>query len=218
MPFGHCFKKKSHGKIFMQLLEEVHALETPTKRFFGEENRFYTTIVLIDVISADYPERCANASIAQLGCFTHRWGFTCKYNDNYTPSCAECELARIERLHGRNNNNSGDADKKCCSDCSDWWSEGHFGVHVKADRYPIKPGDATPDKDPSVPITFEMLVNGMDNLQKWYNQSVRDDMGPKEKNRPIGSAKDYLNRLGISTYLVKSLVEDIRKGTDICNS
>ena len=63
-----------------------------------------------------------------------------------------------------------------------------------------------------------MLINGTDNLQKWYNQSVRDDMGTKEKNRLIGSAKDYLNRLGISTYLVTSLVEDMHKGTDICNS
>ena len=112
MPFGLCFKKKSHAEIFMQLLKEVHALETPRKRFFGEENRFYTTIVLIDMISADYPERCANVVIAQLGDFTHRWGFSCKYDDNYTPSCAECELARIERLLGGNTNNSGDVDKK----------------------------------------------------------------------------------------------------------
>jgi hypothetical protein len=215
MPFGLCFKKESHAEIFMQLLKEVHALETPTKRFFGEENRFYITIVLIDMISADYPERCANAIIAQLGNFTHRWGFSCKYDDNYTPSCPECESARIQRLHGGNNNNSGDADKKCCSD---WWSEGHFGVHVKADRYPIKPGAATPDKDPSVPITFEMLVNGMNDLQKWYNESVRDDMAPKEKNKLIGSAKDYLNRLGISSYLVPLLAEDMGKGIDICNS
>ncbi len=98
LPFGLCFKKKSHTKIFMQLLKEVQELETPTKRYFGQEKRFYTTMIYMDMLSADYPERCANAFIAQLGLFTHWWIFSYQYSDDITPSCKECQFVRVERL------------------------------------------------------------------------------------------------------------------------
>ena len=204
LPFGLCFKKESHAKIFMQLLEEVTALEVPTKRYFGQEKRFYTTIICMDMISADYPERCANAIISQLGLFTHRWGFSCIYNDGVTPSCRPCELARIERLL------CGEATRAetgtDCSGCTDWWSDGRFGVHVNAKRYPIAPGHKTPEPAPAVEITFEMLVNSMDDLQTWYSNSVSESTPARKKGQLLTKAKAHLNRLGITASLVPLLV------------
>ena len=215
LPFGLCYKKKSHGEIFMQLLKEVQALETPRKRFFGEENNFHTTIVLIDMISADYPERCANANIAQLGKFTHRWGFSCQYSQDDTPSCGICEYERIKRLLGIN---TGDTDAKC-NGCTDWWSEDHLNVHGRAERYPIEPGIVTPAKIPSVEITFEMLVNSMNDLQKWYNKSVKEIMNVRaSKKKLLSPAKEHLARLGISSSLIPLLVEDMGKGINIRDS
>ena len=72
LPFALCFKKKSYSNIFIMLLTEVHELETVQWWYFGKNKQFHKTVVFIEIVSNDYPERCANASIAQLGTFTHR--------------------------------------------------------------------------------------------------------------------------------------------------
>ena len=63
-----------------------------------------------------------------------------------------------------------------------------------------------------------MLINSMNDLQKWDNKSVGDNIRAMEKKRLLGSAKAHLTRLGISSYLIPLLVEDMSKRIDIYNS
>ena len=221
LPYALCFKKNSHCEIFMQLLAEVNEMQTPRMRYFGGDKSFHTTIVFLDMISQDYPERCASTCTAQLGLFTHRWGFTCKYDEFWTPSCGVCQLKRIERLlkgqRGELTNRVSGGTSNC-KKCSDWWSHGRFGVHVNTSRYPVDPGLDTPLPTPAVEITFEMLQKSMDLLQIWYNQSKGHNMGKRDKGRLRQKTKDHLSRLGISSQLIPLLANDMEAGIDIRNS
>lgn len=122
MPFALCFKKESHSEISIQLLMEVHELETPRKRCFVSKRCFHTTITFVDMINQDCPKWCASTCIAQLGSFAHRWGFTCQCKERWMPSCSTCELKRIKRLIAVSSDAStgrAHRDAEKCKDCMD---------------------------------------------------------------------------------------------------
>ena len=217
LPFALCFKKKNHHDIFIQLLTEVRELEAVTMRYCGKDKCFHPTIIIMYLISEDYPERCQNTCTAQLGIFTHRWGYSCLYDDNMTPSCKACEFNRITNV--LQNNDVYPMEK--CGNCLDWWSPCRNNVHINADRYPIAPGE-TLDKlhsFPSVKLSFQMLNNSVDSLQDWYRQSTLDKTITSRETQSLSKkAKDYLQMLGFSPQLVSGLVMDIAAGVDAQSS
>ena len=98
MPFALGFKQKDHSTILNQLLQEIQRVGVPTERYYGQDKHPFHSVFFLQIVSNDYPERCANAVLANLDTFTHRWGYSGKYNENVTPSCQKCELGRVEHL------------------------------------------------------------------------------------------------------------------------
>ena len=213
-PFALCFKKNHSRDIFIQLLQEVNELRRPTLRYWGQEKRVHETMVFLDMISNDLPERCYNTGTSFLGTYTHRWCWSCIYEDNWTPSCRHCELHRVNNiLFGRD----GDAMTRSCDKCSDWWSPSREHVHTNAEVYPITPADlytiAPEEKEdcpiPAVELSFEMMENSIDALQEWYQQEKN---GALSKVQLEKAADDYLHRLGVSQQFVPGLSKDFANG------
>ena len=201
LPFALCFKKSNHHAIFIQLLKEVRELFVVKLRYWGRDKQYHQTIVAHDMVSNDLPERCSNTCTSLIGLFTHRWGYSCRYNDGSTPSCSICELNRIECiLKGEDEvaqiNNS-------CNSCSDWWCPSRDGVHLSADKYPVEPGALDASNVPCVELSFKLLNNSIEGLQDWcQQQQLTSDVTPK----------DYLQRIGLSAQLVPGLAGDIVNG------
>ena len=76
-PYALCFKKNHTHDIFLQLLKEVNELRKPTWRYWGKEKQVHKTMVFLDMISNDLPERCYNTGTSFLGMYTHRWCWSC---------------------------------------------------------------------------------------------------------------------------------------------
>ena len=114
-------------------------------------------MVFLDMVSNDLPERCYNTGTSFLGTYTHRWCWSCIYEDNWTPSCRHCELYRVNNiLCGRD----GDAMTRSCDKCSDWWSPSREHVHTNADVYPIAPADLytiAPEEKEDCPIPYRRV-------------------------------------------------------------
>ena len=92
-----CVKRKNHHDILIQLLEEIKDLQLPTLRYWGgEENQVYPTMVFLEIISNDSPERCSNTCTTLNGTFTHRWRHSCLFDDNTVPCYQFCNLKNIE--------------------------------------------------------------------------------------------------------------------------
>ena len=182
-------------------------------RYWGEDKQFHPTIVALDFISGDLPERCSNSCISFKGKFTHRWEHSCIYDDSSTPSCPLCELARIESILDDTDN----VRIEPCGKCSDWWSPSRGGVHIGLNKHPIDPSAFTDigNDFPSVELSFELIKNSTAALPVWYRQSTRDGTSPKKAQSIL---KDYLQMLGMPAHLVPGLVADISNGVDICSS
>ena len=65
-PYALCFKKNHTHDIFLQLLKEVNELQKPTLRYWGNEKQVHKTMVFLDMISNDLPERCYNTGTRSL--------------------------------------------------------------------------------------------------------------------------------------------------------
>ena len=115
-PLAMCFKKKLTHDIFINLLQEIYYLQHVLKKYWRKEKQLHETICFINMVSNDLPERCYNTGISLIGICTHCWGHSCKYEDNWTPSCKKCEIQRMENIL------SGKEDVPNCTKCSDWWS------------------------------------------------------------------------------------------------
>lgn len=98
LPFALGFKKKDHCVITNQLLNEMKEARVARERYCGKEKRLVNMVFFLQLVMADYPERCANTYTAQLGTYTHRWGYSCQFDEESTPSCQACESARIGRV------------------------------------------------------------------------------------------------------------------------
>ena len=166
-------KKANSHEIFIQILQEVHELKKPTLRYWGKDKQFVFTIVILDMMSQDYPERCYNYNMgmSNLGVYTHRWGHSCKYDDL---SCITCEWNHIEHIV-----NQRDGQIDACSNSLDWWDISRNNVYGREMKYPLSPSQAIEQSGtsksidesrliiPSVEITFEMWVNTIEVLQEW---------------------------------------------------
>ena len=95
IPFALGFNQKGHSTILNQLLQEIQRVGVPTERYYGQDKHPFHPVFFLQIVSNNYPERCANTVLANLGTFTHRWGYSGKYNGNVTPSCQKCELGRV---------------------------------------------------------------------------------------------------------------------------
>ena len=102
LPFALGFKKKDHSKILNQLLCEVRQMQTMKARYCGRGKRLVDVSVDLQLCSNDYPERCQNTVTAQLGTFTHRWGYSSLFDEKSTPSCRRCERKRFEKMLDKN--------------------------------------------------------------------------------------------------------------------
>ena len=132
-PFALCFKRKNHHDILIQLLEELNELQSPTHRYWGgTENQVYLTMIFLEMISNDLPERCSNTCTTLNGTFTHRWRQFCVFVDNIVPSCQSCELKNIKYILS---SSSVSVKRESCCQCLDWWRQGV----TKPKIYPVQP-------------------------------------------------------------------------------
>ena len=79
--------------------QELKELRSRTFQYWGgNENQVYHTMVYLEMISNDYPERCSNTGTTQNGTFTHRWRHSCMFEDSIVPSCPSCHFKNIEYI------------------------------------------------------------------------------------------------------------------------
>jgi hypothetical protein len=164
VPFVMCFKRKNHHDIFIQLLEELKDLQSPTLIYWGgEENQVYPTMVLLGMISNDLPERCSNTCTTLNGTFTHRWRYSCLFDDNTVPSCQSCHLKNIKFILSPSVVNI--KREVYCDQCLDWWSQGV----MKPKIYPIQPGSFLHEikNFPAVELSFKMISYSIISFQDW---------------------------------------------------
>ena len=209
VPFAMCFKRKNHHDILLQLLEELKDLQSPTLRYWGgEENQVYPTMVFLEMISNDLPERCSNTCTTLNGTFTHRWRHSCLFDDNTVPSCQSCHLKNIEFILSPPSVNI--KREIYCDQCLDWWSQGV----TKPKIYPILPESFLNEIEnfPAVELSFEMIYNSIISLQDWCFSSNSSNA---EKGKVI---KKYLQAIGFSSQLIQPLSEDLIGGIEASES
>jgi hypothetical protein len=200
-----CFKRKNHHDIFIQLLEELKDLQSPTLRYWGgEENQVYPTMVFLEMISNDLPERCSNTCTTYNGTFTHRWRHSCRFDDNTVPSCQSCHLKNIEFILSPPSVNI--KREIHCNQCLDWWRQ----VVTKPQIYPIQPESFLGEikNFPAVELSFEMIYNSIVSLQDWCFSS---NLSNAKKGKVI---KEYLQAIGFSSQLIQPLSEHLIGGKE----
>jgi hypothetical protein len=203
LPFALCFKQKSHEAIVVKLLKEVHALRKVKMRYFGKDKAFHPTVVYLQLVSNDYIERVANTGIAQIGNYTHRWGYSCKYDSEETKSCECCLKRNICAFFEK------DFDERVCecSGCADWWDD----KHVKTpERYPLQPGqksesESEPEGRMCVEQTFPMLRHSMKQLEEWW-KSKRGELN-KTALRQV--AEEFLQKVGVAGSVKDGILKDM---------
>ena len=209
VPFALCFKKKSHDDILIQLLRELRELQSSTMRYWGgKENRVYPTMVFLEMISNDLPERCSNTCTTLNGTFTHRWRHSCLFDDSLVPSCQSCHLQNIEYILTLPSVYT--IKETCCQRCLDWWIRGV----TKPKIYPISPESfrSPIENYPAVELSFGMIFNSILSLQDWSHSS---NSSKTEKGKVI---KAYLKAVGFSSQLIPALSQDILAGKDVTES
>jgi hypothetical protein len=209
VPFAMCFKRKNHHDILIQLLEELKDLQSPTLRYWGgEENQVYPTMVFLEMISNDLPERCSNTCTTLNGTFTHRWRHSCLFDDNTVPSCQSCHLKNIEFILSPSAVNI--KREVYCDRCLDWWSQGV----TKPKIYPIQPESFLNEIEnfPAVELSFEMIYNSIISLQDWCFSSNSSNA---QKGKVI---KKYLQAIGFSSQFIQPLTEDLVEGKEASES
>ncbi len=74
IPFALCFQRQNQNDILIQQLKELKEIWLPTLRYWGGiENQVHPTMVYLEMIRNDDPERGSNTGTTQNGTFTHRW-------------------------------------------------------------------------------------------------------------------------------------------------
>jgi hypothetical protein len=191
------------------MLEELKDLQSPTLRYWGgEDNQVYPTMVFLEMISNDLPERCSNICTTLNGTFTHRWRQSCLFDDNTVPSCQSCYLKNIEFILSPSAVNI--KREVYCDRCLDWWSQ----VVTKPKIYPIQPGSFLNEikNFPVVELSFEMIYNSIIFLQDWCFSSNSSNA---EKGKVI---KKYLQAIGFSSQIIQRLSEDLIGGNGASES
>ncbi len=202
LPYALCFKTSNVREIFVQLLEELYDLRQVRLRYWGKDKQVFPTIALLELVSNDYPERCFNTGITQKGNYTKRFGHSCLYDKVATPSCARCQLWRMDILFGA----CYDLAEDPCYHCSDWWVKVERG-----NKYPIPPGgDIT--KVGMVELTFELITNSLKDLEVWYKDNIGKSTGVSKYTQK------YMNVLGISGGIANGLMKSLRNGQPLVDS
>lgn len=205
LPFALGFKKKDHSSIFTKLLEEVKEMETWKLRYFGKERKMLPSLVYLQTVMQDYPEKCACSHSAQRGKYAHWWGKSSKFCPVITPdclptpSCPGCETLRLERVLGSKEDEIDPRKKRTCNYCDDWWTSTAI---IGGDIYPYKPGDKLPeDFPPVVNLTFKMMKEAAQIVQE-YKATCGKRASKKE-------AKIYLALCCVAEKLAKEIVDKI---------
>jgi len=165
LPHALLFKKNNSRWLVVKLLEECKALEEPKLRYWARDRQPITTMVFLDFVSNDFPERCYNTGFAQNGSCSHRWGHSCAYVDEKTPTCESCNLKRVQLIL------EGSCDTEAlgkCGKCDDWWRD----TQTDLKEYPIKPDWSIMEikkiEYPSVRLSLEMMSKAMDDINEWF--------------------------------------------------
>jgi hypothetical protein len=81
-------------------LEKLYDLHQVRLRYWGKDKQVFPTIALLKLVSNDYPEQCFNTGITQEGNYTKQFGHSCLFDKVAMPSCAHCQLRRMDILFG----------------------------------------------------------------------------------------------------------------------
>lgn len=222
LPFALGFKKKDHSSILNKLLEEVKEMENWKLRYFGKERKMVPSLVYLQTVMQDYPEKCASSHSAQRGKYAHWWGKSSKFCPVRTPeclptpSCPECETVRLERVlesveddipglvgdpSVRSLRYLSTLKKRNCDSCDDWWTSTDI---IGGGIYPYKPGDELPeDFPPVVKLSFKMMRRAVENVKKYKATCER---ATKKQ------AKTYLALCCVAEKLAREIIDRIWKG------
>lgn len=207
LPFALGFKKSDHSSIVNKLLEEVKEMEKWRYRFFGKERRMAPSLVKLQTVMEDYPEKCANTHTAQRGKYSHWWGHSSRFCESSTPSCRACARVRMDRVMDPNKSNLGREvgieENEECLFCEDWWSRSEI---VGGDIYPLKPEDDAHDPPPVTELSFKMLLGGVDSVHQY-----KLEHGAKATKK---NAKKHLSLCCVSEKLATKIVDAIWNGED----
>ena len=219
-PCALCFKKDNSPEIFCHILEEIHTLRKPAFRYWGRDKQLVPTIVYLQMVCQDYPERCYCTCMSDLGKYTHRWGHSSQYDNGLTPSCGDCEWNHIQHVLKHNDNQIDD-----CSNCQDWWNTGRKHVHGSEKEYPISPADAVKQSKsgetidekkltiPSIELSFELWENSIKVLEDWMKTKPIKRKGSIPK-----IVRTYLMMMGVAPKVAMGLGKDIANGINATES
>ena len=204
LPFALCFKKDDHSMILNQLMHEIMEMQNHHVIYSGKEKRLIDTVIFLQMIMNDYPERCANCLISQNGKFSKKWGYSCRFCASTTPSCRNCEAARFDRVAketGSANGGNRDPKLRCereCSDCRDWFTQEDAPATNSEDLPLGGPEDEfEPNDPPHVKLSFHTLMKACEAL----GSHVADGKTITKKK-----AKDFLDRYAVQPKFAECLI------------
>ena len=120
LPSALCFKKRTTTTFFLQLLSWIQELQAPWLRYYGKVTQLHESVRYLGIICNDYPYRCANTYLSQLGMWAHKWGHSYMYDSVTTLSFTKCELSIIHNVLTR----SDCVRIEDCGKSQDWWCQG----------------------------------------------------------------------------------------------
>ena len=189
-PFALGFKKKDHSVILDRLLKEIESMKIVKERYCGIAKCMVPTAFYFQTCSNDYPERCANSVTAQLGKYTHRFGYSCLFDPTTTPSCTTCEQKRIATIMQTTNETANTS--QYCNKCTDWWSNEQVLEH-----YPVEPGEKDVKPVPLIKLSFQLLTKAV------YQVAGYKELTSKPTKT---SAHSHLSKNGVAktfaTYII----------------
>ena len=206
MPFALGFKKKDHSFIVNQLLMEVSEMRNVKARYCGRGKCMINTVIYLQIVMNDYPEKCANTITSQMGKYAHWFGYSCLFDKEKTPSCQQCQTRRFNKIIDKSEDNmDNSSESRVCASCDDWWSFAKAKVSAQPLQYPDDPCHPLPDDVPLVKLNFKVLMNAIDKVEDYKLRSEK----PTKK-----TAEEYLKRCCVSTKFATFLINMIWEGVD----
>ena len=192
--------------LLIKILGKINALQTPSLRCWGPEEQPIKPMVFLEMMSNDFPERCSNTCTTLNESFTHRWRYSCKFDEVITPSCLQCEIKHVEEsLVPSSIENSINPVKNALTGGQEVWL-----IHIFSLCHPMTSKmDAllTP-----IELSFDMIKNSIECLHQFVSKEMKKNPSLYEKHLVAKYSHKYLQLTGFSTSLVKGLVDDIMSG------
>lgn len=225
-PVAIGFKQSDHSNVLNMFLAQAKQLENPKYRYVGgSEKKLLPVSIHFQVLMNDYIERAGNTGTTQNGTFTHRWGYSCFYCENTTPSCELCRRKRVDRILSSSSDDDTTQPQRC-DDCTDWWRTKELN---NLEKYPIRIDKLDSIKRlekagqlkmvPVVRLNFNILKNCVKEVKQYYHVCLQEmqNKSPGTKRVPKIKTKcqNYFDACGVQPKLSKLMITELFAGEDI---